>query len=375
MESRVTTVWLFFWSAVVAAPASTLAQSTPPVGIVTTLQGTATVVHAATPQAAQLRFKDEVFFRDRITTGDDSVARILLGGKAIVTVRERSALTITELPGSSTIDVTTGRVAVAVAKERMKTGESVDILTPNAVAGIRGTVVIAEVSPGVAPTSTFTVLQGTIDVTPLDAVSRQAVAPAIKVGHLQSVGVTALVPPITRTITPETAERLAKDFKVRVEQVSPRAHWPVTSAQIQQALGHTAAFLSPLERQTRLRTTRQTTAATAQHPTEVRGARAGAQVKTSDDHGAAGDKGSRAGASSGGSNAPVSSSAAARASGPTASVGASAGTSAGIPRSTASGPLAITSSGPLGAARRPSHDALIQEQLRKIQRGASPPRR
>src|SRR3989338_6185513 len=72
-------------------------------GVVTTLQGTATAVRATTKESLPLRFKDDVFVRDRITTGDNSVARILLGGKAVVTVRERSALTITEVPGGSTV--------------------------------------------------------------------------------------------------------------------------------------------------------------------------------------------------------------------------------------------------------------------------------
>src|SRR5687767_2866284 len=106
-------------------------------GVVTTLQGSATVVRAAATEPAALRFKDDVFVHDRITAGDDSVARILLGGKAMVTVRERSVLTITEAPGISNVDVEIGKVAVAVVKDRMKPGESIQIRTPNAVTGIR----------------------------------------------------------------------------------------------------------------------------------------------------------------------------------------------------------------------------------------------
>src|SRR5947209_13195162 len=126
------------------SPASAFAQLTK-AGVVTTLQGTATVSRASLSQPLPLNFKDDVFVQDRVITGDDSVARILLGGKAIVTVRERSSLTITEVPGVSTVNVGVGRAAIAVAKERMKPGETVEIRTPNAVAGIRGTIVIAEV--------------------------------------------------------------------------------------------------------------------------------------------------------------------------------------------------------------------------------------
>src|SRR3989304_3568988 len=74
--------------------------------------------------------------------------RILLGGKATVTAREHSVLVITERPGTSTVSLAEGKIAVAVDKTRMRQGEVVEIRTPNAVAAIRGTVVVAEVVSG-----------------------------------------------------------------------------------------------------------------------------------------------------------------------------------------------------------------------------------
>ena len=135
-------------------------------GVVTTLQGTVTVMRASLTEPAPLRFRDDIFVRDRIATGDDSLARVLLGGKAVVTVREHSVVTITEAPGRSTIDVAAGRAAVAVARERMRPGDLVEVKTPNAVAGIRGTVIVAEVLD--ADRSIITVLKGLIDVTRLE---------------------------------------------------------------------------------------------------------------------------------------------------------------------------------------------------------------
>src|SRR5438552_18874677 len=108
---------------VVAVPATAFAQP-PKAGVVTTVLGTATVSRASLSQPVPLKFKDDVFVQDRVATGDDSVARILLGGRAIVTVRERSTLTISEAPGVSTVNVGLGRAAIAVAKERMKPGET-----------------------------------------------------------------------------------------------------------------------------------------------------------------------------------------------------------------------------------------------------------
>jgi hypothetical protein len=59
-----------------------------------------------------------------------------------VTVRERSVLTITETANTATIDITAGRIALAVAKDRMRPGQSLDVKAPNAIAGVRGTVLI-----------------------------------------------------------------------------------------------------------------------------------------------------------------------------------------------------------------------------------------
>src|SRR3989441_755725 len=114
-------------------------------GVVTTLEGNVTAGRAAAAQPVALKFKDDVFVNDRVVTGDRSLARLLLGGKAVVTVRERSALTVTEVPGRSTIDLDSGKVAVAVAKDKMRPGEQIDVKSPNAVAAVRGTVFIAEV--------------------------------------------------------------------------------------------------------------------------------------------------------------------------------------------------------------------------------------
>ena len=128
-------------------------------GVVTTLEGDVTVTRVALPPQP-LKFKDDVFVDDTVTTGDRSIVRMLLGGRAVVTVRERSALTITEVPGKATLDLAAGKIAVAVAEEKMGPGESIEIRAANAVAGIRGTVVVAEVGSAAA---TFWVLHGQIE--------------------------------------------------------------------------------------------------------------------------------------------------------------------------------------------------------------------
>ena len=73
------------------------------------------------PAPQLLQFKDDVFVRDHIVTAEKSVVRVLLGGKALVTVRELSSLTIKEETGRSTVDLTAGKIAMGVA---MKTREA-----------------------------------------------------------------------------------------------------------------------------------------------------------------------------------------------------------------------------------------------------------
>src|SRR5206468_2626335 len=124
-----------------AAVVANLAWSQPEkVGIVTTLVGNVTARRVILPESVPLKFKDDVFYEDTITTGDQSLARVLLGGKSIVTIRERSVLTITESPGRSFVNLESGKIGLAVARDRLAPGESVDIRTPNAVIGVRGTV-------------------------------------------------------------------------------------------------------------------------------------------------------------------------------------------------------------------------------------------
>jgi hypothetical protein len=179
------------------------------VGVVTTLEGTVTATRAALPQPVPLRFKDDVFLQDRVVTGDRSLARMLLGGKAIVTVRERSSLTLTEVPGQSTIGLESGKIALAVAREKLRPGESVEVRTPNAVAGVRGTVVIAEVVRATAQTGAVTpgivtrffVVRGTIVAAYTDPGG--VVTGQVIVNANENVTITGTAPPSVRPTTPQ----------------------------------------------------------------------------------------------------------------------------------------------------------------------------
>ena len=142
-----------------------------PIGIVTRLTGGATVERDGPSGPIPLKTKDTVLLRDRIVTAEDSLLQVLLGGKAVLTMRGASSVTSDEWAGASTLDITRGAVKLAVATERMRLGERIDVLTPNAVALVRGTIVVAEISQGAAcdadprgVVSQFTVLAGRIHV-------------------------------------------------------------------------------------------------------------------------------------------------------------------------------------------------------------------
>jgi hypothetical protein len=145
--------------AVIAALAAALlpvpieAQTSDAVGVVTTIDGRATVARPAIPAPLSLKFKDDVFGRDKISTQENSLVRVLLGGKAILTVRELSQVTISEEPGRAVVTLPDGKVVLAVAKQRMRPGESIEIRTPNAVAAVRGSMLSVAFDAGQQVTS------------------------------------------------------------------------------------------------------------------------------------------------------------------------------------------------------------------------------
>ena len=195
----------------VIASAQTGGDSSRNVGVVTTLTGNATVARASLASPQALRFKDDVFVLDRISTAERSIVRVLLGGKALVTVRELSALTITEHTGRSTIDLSSGKIAMGVLRQRMRPGEVIEIRTPNAIAAIRGTVLVVELipEPGGSPgspryTTKVHVLHGLVEVSD----PKNPGAPPAQVGALESWSRTGSEPSALVPMSPAAAEQV-----------------------------------------------------------------------------------------------------------------------------------------------------------------------
>lgn len=147
MTTRALLCRLLTLTAAVAIAGPAIAQA-PAAGIVTAARGQITAARSGVSARVPLKFKDDVFLRDRIETGDESFGRILLGGKVLVTVRERSVLTITEVPGRATVELGRGQVVLSLGKTLLAPGESVELRTPSAIAAVRGSTVLAIAEDG-----------------------------------------------------------------------------------------------------------------------------------------------------------------------------------------------------------------------------------
>lgn len=219
------------------------------VGVVTTLAGTVTVARAALPAPQPLHFKDDVFVRDHIATAEKSVVRVLLRGKALVTVRELSSLTIKEETGRSTVDLTSGKIAMAVVRQRMRPGEVIEIRTPNAIAAIRGTVLVVELipAPGGTPgrpnyTTKVHVLHGLVEVSD----PNNPASPAVQVGTLQSWSRTGSEPSSQTSLSPAAAEHVFADLRSAPQIAEGPAEFMATVTTREQAKALAVAeFLAP----------------------------------------------------------------------------------------------------------------------------------
>ena len=205
---------------VCASPVLATAQSDESAGVVTTVNGDATLLRAvAAARPVSLRMRDEIFVRDRIQTQERSLVRVLLGGKALVTVRELSVLTVTEDAGRVTVELQSGKIGVAVVKARMRPGEIIEIRTPNATAAVRGTVFVVDVDPtppgqstgGQTATTRVHLLHGALDVSArLDPSN-----PTVRLAELQSVVVSGNALGAVKPISRDAVASLTADLKPR----------------------------------------------------------------------------------------------------------------------------------------------------------------
>src|SRR3990170_1466589 len=203
-------------SLVFSAPNSVDGQQPAP-GVVTAVQGQAQLTRPALAKPALLRQKDDIMLRDVVDTREKSMARMLFGGKATVTLRELSRFEVREetLPGGatrSTVELNSGAILVNVARQLMKPGDEVIIRTNNAVAAVRGSMIYAE---SLEPSqSSFAQISGTATLncprptsTPTATLNRFAAA------DIKGLGANCNLGPV-RDITNEFAALLLRSFQL-----------------------------------------------------------------------------------------------------------------------------------------------------------------
>jgi hypothetical protein len=142
------------------------------------------------------------------------------GRKALLTVRELSVVTVTEEGGRATVELQSGKVGLAVVRERMKPGDVIEVQTPHAVAAVRGTVLVVEIVPSAAggeldTNGAFTnvhLLHGKLDVS---LRSNPGGAP-VRLESLQTV-----------TVTRDVLGKCARLISLRPAK-SPRASSPLS---------------------------------------------------------------------------------------------------------------------------------------------------
>jgi hypothetical protein len=106
-------------------------------------------------------FRKHMVLTDRVKTGDRTFARLLFGGRVMVLARERSTLSITEVPGATTITVESGRVAITVDRQNLHPEDLVEVRTPHAVVTLPAETLVVDVA---ADVSTFKARAPRVDV-------------------------------------------------------------------------------------------------------------------------------------------------------------------------------------------------------------------
>jgi hypothetical protein len=239
-------------AALLCLPAIAAAQTEESAGVVTTVNGDATLIRAvAAARPVSLQMRDEIFVRDRIHTQPHSLVRVLLGGKALITVRELSVLTVTEEAGRVTVDLQSGKIGVAVVKGRMRPGEVIEIRSPNATAAVRGTVFVVEVDPvkagGAIPITTTRVhlFHGALDV----SARLDPAQPTVRLAELQSVVVAGNALGSVRPLSRDAVAALTADLKpkrMQTQDAPDEFKSPLMAREQGRAVQLATALLPPL---------------------------------------------------------------------------------------------------------------------------------
>jgi hypothetical protein len=138
----------------------------------TLVAGLVLALATGTPSDPQ-PFRSQMRLTERIETRDRLFARLLFGGRVMILAREGALLSITEVPGATTIEVASGRVAVTVDRENLHPEDLVEVRTPHAVVTVPSDTLVVEV----AEASTFRAVGRPVEVFRLDPITGTALEP------------------------------------------------------------------------------------------------------------------------------------------------------------------------------------------------------
>jgi hypothetical protein len=142
------------------------AQQPKSIGQVTALEGKVTVLRQEKFAPEPLTLQKSVFQEDIIETDRASKVRITLSDATVISLGEQSRLELKQFSHEARQQTRSGRLAIAwgffraILKE-MTSPSSVEVITPTAVAAIRGTDLMGEVT---ADSTAIVVLEGTVAV-------------------------------------------------------------------------------------------------------------------------------------------------------------------------------------------------------------------
>ena len=142
------------------------AQHGKSIGRVTALEGKVTVLHQGRFASEPLTLQMPVFQEDIIETERASKVRITLTDATVISLAEQSRLELRQFSHDAPQQTRAGRFAISLGVFRAILKEMIppsafEVITPTAVAGIRGTDLMGEVAPG---STAIVVLEGTIVV-------------------------------------------------------------------------------------------------------------------------------------------------------------------------------------------------------------------
>ena len=146
--------------------AAARAQDGKSIGHVTGLEGKVTVLPQGKFTPEPLTLRRPVFREDIIETDRTSKVRITLTDATVISLGEQSRLELKEFSQEARQQTRAGRLAItlgvfrAILKEMMPQS-TFEVITPTAVAAIRGTDLMGEVSPN---STAIVVLDGTVGV-------------------------------------------------------------------------------------------------------------------------------------------------------------------------------------------------------------------